>query len=329
MKFVIFLPIIFFITASARNLDEDNENDPNFLDPIELPMYQEAIKNMFPNFTDITIESRIVGGNIATSGQFPYTVALHMRQGNQNFICGGALIRFNWVLTAAHCLYRMERVEVIVGAVNRISGSRVFSQTIRNSGSEARDLILHRNYNHRTLANDIALIRLRNARESILNHPNAGVILLPILEDSAVDLTGRNSTVSGFGLTGDGQPPSNVLRFITVPIISNAECARTFGNGVLSSNLCVSTISGRSPCQGDSGGPLTTMLSGNRSVVVGVVSFGSNRCQAGHPVAFARVTSFNDWILRHVNSGNYIRIGKGLGIIMIIILKLVNSLQCT
>ncbi|EDS31864.1 serine-type enodpeptidase, partial [Culex quinquefasciatus] len=44
---------------------------------------------------------RIVGGSYATLGQFPFQVAVHYGNG----FCGGSLIRSNWVLTAAHCVY--------------------------------------------------------------------------------------------------------------------------------------------------------------------------------------------------------------------------------
>jgi len=49
--------------------------------------------------------------------------------------------------------------------------------------------------------------------------------------------------------------------------------------------------------QGDSGGALAVNETDGRWTQVGVVSFGSSAgCTRGHPVGFARVTSFLNWI---------------------------------
>lgn len=107
------------------------------------------------------------------------------------------------------------------------------------------------------------------------------------------------------------------LLFINSPIISNgkrinylsikshfsndsinvsADCAETYGNIITASNVCISGANARSTCQGDSGGPLTITYSGQQ-VQVGIVSFGSeNGCTRNYPTAFARITSFHDWI---------------------------------
>ncbi|KAL7025811.1 hypothetical protein ACKWTF_013646 [Chironomus riparius] len=317
MKQLIFFAILsyFVVTQHAFELELQD-----FKDPIELPIYQEAIRNMKPNFTNIERERRIVGGEISQFGQFPYTVALHMRSRQGMFVCGGALIKYNWVLTAAHCIEGFNSIQVIVGTINRISGPSVFNITV----SHSRDLIPHPQFNPTTISNDIGLIRLRTATPSLLDHTFVDVISLPTIIDSQIDLTGRMSTVSGFGATGFRMPPSEVLRFIKVPVISNQECSQVFGNAILSSNLCVSTIGGRSPCPGDSGGPLTTQIDLNRTVIIGVVSFGAEDCGIEVPVAFARVTSFLPWIESVIGSGTNILLEKFVGILIMIILFVRN-----
>uniref|UniRef100_A0A3B4WMH6 Peptidase S1 domain-containing protein n=1 Tax=Seriola lalandi dorsalis TaxID=1841481 RepID=A0A3B4WMH6_SERLL len=49
--------------------------------------------------------TRIVGGNISRPGQFPWQVSLHY---NGEHLCGGSIITSRWILTAAHCTFKIE-----------------------------------------------------------------------------------------------------------------------------------------------------------------------------------------------------------------------------
>ncbi|KAA5615512.1 trypsin-like serine protease [Pseudomonas aeruginosa] len=63
-------------------------------------------------------------------------------------------------------------------------------------------------------------------------------------------------------------------RQVSLQVITNAVCARTFGNNVIiASTLCVDGSNGRSNCSGDSGGPLPIGSGGSRQLVSTVFLF--------------------------------------------------------
>lgn len=54
-----------------------------------------------------SFDARIVGGQKASLGQFPYQVVVYVIDADNNtFICGGSIIDNNWILTAGHCTYK-------------------------------------------------------------------------------------------------------------------------------------------------------------------------------------------------------------------------------
>jgi secreted trypsin-like serine protease len=49
-------------------------------------------------------EARIVGGQVASPGQFPWQAAIYKYTADGRYFCGGSLYNEQWILTAAQCV---------------------------------------------------------------------------------------------------------------------------------------------------------------------------------------------------------------------------------
>ncbi len=246
-------------------------------------------------------EPRIVGGQEADPGEWPWQVALIApgRDPHEGQFCGGSMIEPGWVLTAAHCVDHNDesRVEVAAG---------VFDLAVPEAGFERRsvaEIIVHPGWNPNTNDNDIALLRL----SSPIPFRGASGDMLPItgiqLPSPAVGaLVGENATVTGWGNTR-GQPnpggtsfPSR-LHEVSVPVISNADCNLAYGD-ITDNMICAGVPQGGvDSCQGDSGGPLVRFNdAAERWEQIGVVSFGIGCAAPGFPGVYARVSQYISWI---------------------------------
>ncbi|XP_048029653.1 serine protease 27-like [Megalobrama amblycephala] len=103
------------------------------------------------------LNNKIVGGEDATAGSWPWQVSIHVIGFGHN--CGGTLITKDWVLSAAHCFQKIDVSKVVMyfGRM-RQSGSNP-NETSRT----ARQIITHPNYNSDTIDNDIALVQLSSS----------------------------------------------------------------------------------------------------------------------------------------------------------------------
>lgn len=140
-------------------------------------------------------KNRILNGKQTGINEYPWQAAL-IRKGEMHPFCGGSLVNDRYVLTAAHCVHceQERKLTVVLG-----------EHDIRtNMESDERGLLiecfeLHPKYNHFTLENDIAVIRLA---ESI----NFGLVehIRPICLPTVEVRVGRRMKISGWGLTENG-----------------------------------------------------------------------------------------------------------------------------
>jgi trypsin len=225
------------------------------------------------------ISTRIVGGNPGDINSIPYIIALHEIGWGQ--ICGGIIIAATRVITAAHCTewFPEYPLEVQAGSNNINAGGQRVLVTAA---------IDHPQYDYWTLENDISVLHLAGPLNLAL--PGIATIAMPV--QGAGTAVGTSARVSGWGALYEGHPGVDLLRYVLVPVISNADCNALYGGGITAGMLCAGfPEGGRDACQGDSGGPLTA---GNQ--VIGVVSWGYGCARPNLPGVYARVSYYRNWI---------------------------------
>ncbi|XP_055534403.1 brachyurin-like [Wyeomyia smithii] len=250
-----------------------------------LPEKLQALRHENPN-------RRIVNGYESYPGQFPYQVALIADYGIVYGLCGGSVLTTNFVLTAAHCVVDASGGVALLGAHNRVNNE----PSQQSCSFSAEGITIHQGYIATSLRNDVATVRLN---VPIIYTDRVQSPVFPPEGDTRT-FSGYTATVSGFGRISDSNhDTSDVLRYVTNPIITNANCLEQWNDDaelISGQNICLSGATGRASCGGDSGGPLT-VYDWEGSLLVGLVSFGSIAgCASGMPSVFTRVTFFLEWI---------------------------------
>ncbi|XP_063600166.1 trypsin-1-like [Penaeus indicus] len=245
-------------------------------------------------FMSINVDSnRIVNGSNASPREYPYQVIVRPSIGTKVYSCGGSIIKRNWILTAAHCFFDLETglkassVEVRYGSINYFLGTSVTST----------DFITHRDYDSKTWANDIALVKLPEPLQ-YQSDPNIRPICLGLDEDN---LFSGKGVATGWGrLYYNGTSPT-ILQEVELDIISMSECAAKISLPADPEKVMCSLTPYKDTCQGDSGGPFVVPVGFGRWVQVGIVSYGIECARPKYPNVYTRVSAYIDWI--SCNSG--------------------------
>uniref|UniRef100_A0A670JSD6 Peptidase S1 domain-containing protein n=1 Tax=Podarcis muralis TaxID=64176 RepID=A0A670JSD6_PODMU len=202
----------------------------------------------------------IIGGEESVPHSRPYMAALIIPVEGNTSLCGGTLIKRNWVLTAAHSI-------VFLGA-HSLTGKQQ-QQRIKIIGRYG-----HPQYNEKTMENDIMLLKMEKSAK-IDQHVKC--IELPSTSNDVE--AGTQCLVAGWGITDNkSRNISTMLREVNVTVIQRSVCNDENHYKhlmyVTSNMLCAGDDKGgKDACtfkNGDSGGPL--ICNGKQR---GIVSFGA------------------------------------------------------
>ncbi|XP_046401271.1 brachyurin-like [Ischnura elegans] len=274
----IFLALAAFVAVEAATVPRLSGVRPK-IDTLPDSLPWKASLKAKNYLTEKNSGSRIVGGQYAQEGQFPYQAALFID--NQEF-CGGSIISSNWILTAGHCGSGAYSFVIILGSLSIQQGDP--SQVVMQSNQG----YTHPYFSMQTLQYDVSLIRVP---QQIPMSPT----ISPISLSSSIVGAGQMAVVSGWGKTSDSGSISQTLKYTNLQTIDNNDCAQYYGGFLYDGNICCSSSEGTT-CQGDSGGPL--VIGGSQ---IGIVSFGGQSCLSTPP-AFTRISYVMDWISQTANN---------------------------
>lgn len=239
----------------------------------------------------LAVKPRIVGGEQAPEGAYPWTASLELKNARtvDAHFCGGAFIAPDWVLTAAHCVKPESAagIEVLGGSRNLDRGGRLYP---------VDRIIVHERYDTGTQDYDAALVHLAANYDGPTIRP-----ITPAQADLAAP--GRTATVAGWGLLAENASVADILRRVDVQIVSPQACnaPSAYGNSVNGDlSLCAGfAAGGKDACQGDSGGPLIVADRSGGYVQAGIVSWGEGCARPNKYGVYTRVSAIEPWIAEH------------------------------
>ncbi|XP_037085148.1 transmembrane protease serine 9-like [Pollicipes pollicipes] len=244
------------------------------------------------------------GNTSAYYGQYPWQARLVMYDANvKGYVhhCGGIIVSQEHVVTAAHCVVEVvpRRLLVRVGDL-RFDDRELFEQEFAVVSYH-----VHSRFGTGTgLRHDVALLRLRRRVGPGIEF---GRYVQPacLPADDTEYETFLPCEVSGWGRIADLAPISDVLRGVSVPLVSDAFCGapEIYQDRFLPGGMFCSgpTGGGADSCEGDSGGPLVCGdADSGRFVAYGVVSSGDPLGCGQRPGLYTKLSAYVDWLLRRL-----------------------------
>lgn len=134
-RFVILALLLFVAVSNARDISDESK--------VRRAQRVQRLRSQ--------ASGRIIGGNEAEPGQFPYHVSLRDEIGR---FCGGAIISKRWTMTAQQCV---ESFDIHIDWLNIVTAAH--HSAIGGYDYAIDRIVNHPEFNWATLTNDISLLR--------------------------------------------------------------------------------------------------------------------------------------------------------------------------
>ncbi|XP_050731400.1 trypsin-1-like isoform X2 [Eriocheir sinensis] len=234
--------------------------------------------------------NKIVGGQDASPGQFPYQLSFQDISFSSPFhFCGASIYNENWGVCAGHCVQgddfnNPDYLQVVAGE------QELYVDEGNEQAIVLSKIIQHEDYNGFTISNDISLLQLSSP---LTFNSFVGPVGLQSVKEYMGDCV-----VSGWGTTSEGGSSPSVLQYVDVPTVSDADCRAAYGESDIDDSMICAGLpeGGVDACQGDSGGP---MVCGG--LLTGIVSWGYGCARPDYPGVYGEVAYFKDWVEANVS----------------------------
>lgn len=270
------VPTVAEFSEILKGAPDERARQP--LPPVSLPM-QDALNRMLRGKQLFDVQ--IFNGVDADPKDWPFTASLAPTPGAaSHHFCGAAIVANRAVVTAAHCVPDTppEWVTAWYGSI-RLSTMAQFART-----QQIHDF----NFNAADWTNDIALLE-------VITPVQPRIALADLTIDSILEQQRPKLHVAGWGKVTQGGSTSDQLQTAEVDYVPFSECNKEYGGALVRSQLCAGRAT-TNTCGKDSGGPLV-WRSPNGPILVGIVSYGHNRCEGtALPGVYTRISAFADRI---------------------------------
>jgi secreted trypsin-like serine protease len=225
------------------------------------------------------VSTRIINGYTAAAHSWPWTVVLYYNNAQR---CGGFLVTFQHVITAAHCVTGLTADSLQVYA-----GVHSLSSSTDRQIHTVSQIKIHPDYSTSTYLNDIAILKLSS---NLLTSTAIGLCCLPS-SSTSLPIVNEYAVIVGWGRTSvtNSFSTSDTLQQAIVQIQDSSSSCDTSSS---SDRQFCAGYGTSDACQGDSGGPLMTSVN-NAWTCTGIVSYGQGCGYGGY---YTRVSYYRLFI---------------------------------